>query len=95
MEWVEWMEWNGVTHTHTHQAVLKQSLIAPYEPHPRNATSLAYEIRIAGFSWECDKTRNSKREHASVKKSKARRTSRLQRHDMVHLLVGAEAEDYH
>ena len=53
------MEWNGVTHTHTHrssqhspslQAVLKQSLIAPYEPHPRNATSLAYEIRIAGFS---------------------------------------------
>ena len=55
---VNGVEWSDA-HTHTHrssqhspslQAVLKQSLIAPYEPHPRNATSWAYEIRIAGFS---------------------------------------------
>ena len=55
---VNGVEWSDA-HTHTHRssqnspslhAVLKQSLIAPYEPHPRNATSWAYEIRIAGFS---------------------------------------------
>ena len=50
VEWSDAHTHRSSQHSPSLQAVLKQSLIAPYEPHPRNATSWAYEIRIAGFS---------------------------------------------